>query len=109
MVLIYFILYNLYYKIYILCIYTIYILYIQGAFHDNFPGFSGFRFRRKLTRTKIKAQEKQANITGVQYNSRGSTGSGVNFVLSFYYFLFVLTPTLFLSPLRTPAIAAAAV
>ena len=30
-----------------------------------------------------KAQARKANITGVQYNSRGSIGSGVNFVLSF--------------------------
>ena len=27
---------------------------IRGAFHDNFPGFSGFGFRRKLARTKTQ-------------------------------------------------------
>ena len=27
---------------------------IQGVFHDNFPGFSGFGFCRKLVRTKNK-------------------------------------------------------
>ena len=27
---------------------------IQGAFHNNFPGFSGFGFRRKLARTKTQ-------------------------------------------------------
>ena len=51
--------------------------------------FSIFRFCRKLAHTKTnKAQTKQANILGVQYNSWVSTGSGVNFVLSIL-FLFV--------------------
>ena len=27
---------------------------VRGAFHDNFPGFSGFGFRRKLARTKTQ-------------------------------------------------------
>ena len=27
---------------------------IRGAFHDNFPGFSGFGFRRKLASTKTQ-------------------------------------------------------
>ena len=57
---------------------------IQGAFHDNFPGFSGFGFSGNLCAQKIiKAKTKQANITGIQYNSWVSTGNGVNFLLSF--------------------------
>ena len=28
--------------------------YIRGAFHDQFPGFSGFGFCRKLARTKTQ-------------------------------------------------------
>ena len=27
---------------------------MQGAFHDKFPGFLGFRFRRKLVHTKTQ-------------------------------------------------------
>ena len=27
---------------------------IRGAFHDNFPGFLGFGFRRKLVRMKTQ-------------------------------------------------------
>ena len=27
---------------------------IQGSFHNNFPGFSGFGFRRKLAHTKTQ-------------------------------------------------------
>ena len=57
---------------------------IRGVSQDNFTGFLRFGFCRKLARTKInKAQTKRANITGVQYNSWGSTGIGVKFALSF--------------------------
>ena len=35
--------------------YVIYIVYsIRGAFHDNFPGFLCFGFRRKIARTKTQ-------------------------------------------------------
>ena len=41
---------------------------IQGALHGKFTGLSGFRFCRKLVRTKLnKAQTKLVNITGVNY------------------------------------------
>ena len=59
---------------------------IQGAFQDNYPRLSAFGFCRKIALTKPnKAQTKRENIM-VQYNSWGSTVSGVNFVL---YFLLI--------------------
>ena len=48
------------------------------------PGSRVSDFPGKLCAQELKkAQIKRANIMGVQYNSRGSTGSGVNFVLLF--------------------------
>ena len=42
--------------------YSIYIVYsVLGAFHDNFPGFSGFGFCRKLARTKNQQGTDKAN------------------------------------------------
>ena len=70
-----------------------------------FPGcrvsdFVGNSFARKLN----KAQTKRVNIIGAQHNSRGSIGSGVNFVVSFlFYFLFLLIPT-FCRCCRGPAL-----
>ena len=70
-----------------------------------FPGsrvsnFAGNSCAKKLN----KARTKRANITGAQNNLRGSTGVGVNFVLSFlFYFLFMKMFTFFPSLWRLPA------
>ena len=57
---------------------------IRGAFHDNFPGFSGFGFRRKLARTKTQqgTQTKRANSIFAGFGPAYAriNRSGVNFV-----------------------------
>ena len=55
------------------------------------------------TRKPNKAQTKRVYITGVQYNSLGSTGGGVNFVL--YFFLLSLCANSHLSPLSIAAVS----
>ena len=58
---------NLYIYLYIfLYIYLFMYLCIQGVFHNNLPGFSGFRFRRKLARTK----NQQGTDTVIKHNGR---------------------------------------
>ena len=66
-----------------------------------FPGSQVSDFTGNLRAQNLnKAQTKQANINSAKYNSQGSTGSGVNFVLSFLlmyifsiYHLFPLSMT----------------
>ena len=68
--------------------------------------FVGNSCAQKLNKTHTK----RANIMGTQNKSRGSTGSGVNFVLTFlFYFLFVIIPIFCPYLWRLPAVAAAAV
>ena len=69
-------------------------------------GFAGNSRAQNLN----KEQTKRANITGVQNNFRGSTGSGVNFLLSFLLcFISVLITTFSPSPWWLPTVTAAAV
>ena len=50
----------------------------------TFAGYRSSVFAVNLCAQKLKkAQTKRAKITGVKYNSRVSTWSGVNFVLTF--------------------------
>ena len=87
-------------------------MYIRGAFHNNFPGFSGFGFRRKLARTKTQ----QGTYKASEYNrhtlffalfdlSHSSTEVASSFFYPFYP-LFVLLPhnlhQLLFSPLPPP-------
>ena len=73
------------------------ILYIRGMFHDNSTRLSGFVFCRKLMWKRfIKAQKKQANITGVQFFRGFWSFAHINrsdgkFVLSFNIFFKFLT------------------
>ena len=71
----------------------------RGKFHDNFPGFGVSDFAGTSRAKKLKAWTKQLNITGVtlQYIFQVSTGSGVNFPLSFL--LISLCANSHLSPL----------
>ena len=77
-----------------------------------FSGYQVSDFAGNLRAQELnKSQTKLSNITGVKlkYNSKGSTGSGVNFVLLIlFYFLFVLIPNFSPSPWRLSSIAAAA-
>ena len=49
--------------------------HIRGAFHDNFPGFSGFGFCRKLTcmKTQPETEKARKNNGCVEY----FTGFGI--------------------------------
>ena len=46
-------------KLFVMCMMGSY--HIQGAFHNNFPGFSGLGFRRKLARIKTQQGKDKAS------------------------------------------------
>ena len=74
-----------------------------------YPGSWFLYFTGKLGRTKTQQGTDKSSKHNVQYNSWVSTGSGINFVLSFlFYFLFVLITNFFPFQLRMSAVAAAA-
>ena len=67
-----------------------------------FSRLSGFKFHRKLAPKKTQQfTYKGIKHNGIQNNLWGSTESGVNFLLYFFfYFLFVIIPTFCPSPWR---------
>ena len=69
---------------------------VRGPFHNDFLGsqFSDFAGNSSVQKLN-KAQTKRVNITVIKYNLQVSTGSSVKIVLSFYCFLYRLTPTFF--------------
>ena len=81
--------------------------FIRGVFHNNFPGFSGFRFFRKLAAHENSTRHRESNNETYSIIHEFKQWVVSTLCYTFYYIIFVINPTFWSSPLRPPAVAAA--